>query len=127
VDANGYLFSGNVQGTYKLPWKTQAQFTYFYRSPGVRPQGTIRTIQSFDLGFRKEILDGKGALTLRATDLFNTRRYRFETELASLTTNSEFQRESRIVYLGFQYSLQRLKPERSRGGRGGGGGGGDDF
>ena len=129
VDANGYLFSGRVQGGYELPAGVQAQFTYFYRSPGVRPQGRIRTIQSFDLGFRKEILDKRGAVTLRVTDLFNTRRYRFVTELPDLTTTSEFQRESRILYVGFQYSLRQLKPQRGgRGGaRGGGGGGGDDF
>jgi iron complex outermembrane receptor protein len=102
-----------------------AQFTWFYRSAGVRPQGRIKAIQSLDLGFRKEILDKKAALTLRVTDLFNQRRYRFETQLSNLTTNSEFQRESRIVYLGFQYSLQQLKPQRSN--RGGGGGGGEDF
>jgi outer membrane receptor protein involved in Fe transport len=125
IDANGYLFSGNLQGGYELPGDIQAQFTYFYRSPGVRPQGRISTIQSFDLGFRKNILDKKGAITLRVTDLFNTRKYRFDTELSNLTTRSEFQRESRIVYVGFQYSLQQLKPERKRGGRSGGGGGGD--
>lgn len=124
IDANGYLFSGRLQGGYALPGDIQAQFTYFYRSPGVRPQGEIRTIQSFDLGFRKEVLDKRGAITLRVTDLFNTRRYRFRTELASLTTTSEFQRESRIVYVGFQYSLQQLKPDRKR--EGGGERGGDD-
>lgn len=128
IDANGYLFSGNLQGGYKLPGNIQAQFTYFYRSPGVRPQGRISTIQSFDLGFRKDVMDKKGAITLRVTDLFNTRKYRFDTELSSLTTRSEFQRESRIVYIGFQYSLQQLKPERKSGGRSGGGGGdGGDF
>lgn len=127
IDADGYLFSGNLQGSYELPAGIQAQFTYFYRSPGVRPQGTIRTIQSLDLGFRKEILEGKGAISLRATDIFNTRQYRFDTELATLTTRSEFQRESRIVYVGFQYSLQQLNPERSRGGGGGGRDGGGDF
>ncbi|WP_020567987.1 outer membrane beta-barrel family protein [Neolewinella persica] len=128
VDANGYLFSGNIQGGYKLPADIQAQFTYFYRSPGVRPQGRIGTIQSFDIGFRKEILDKKAAITLRVTDIFNTRKYRFDTELSNLTTISQFQRESRIAYIGFQYSLQQLKPQRDRGGRGDGGGGdGGDF
>ena len=127
VDQNGYLFSGNLQGTYQLPWGIESQFTYFYRSPGIRPQGEIRTIQSFDLGFRKDVLNKRGVITLRATDIFNTRRYRFLTETGGLVTNSEFQRESRIVYLGFQYSLQEIKPQRGgRGGRGGGGGGGDD-
>lgn len=128
IDANGYLFSGNLQGGYQLPGNIQAQFTYFYRSPGVRPQGRTGTIQSLDLGFRKEILDKRGAVTLRATDIFNTRRYQFDTELTNLTTRSEFQRESRIVYVGFQYSLQQLKPQRGeRGGRGGGEDGGGDF
>jgi outer membrane receptor protein involved in Fe transport len=128
IDANGYLFSGNIQGGYNLPGDVQAQFTYFYRSPGVRPQGRIGTIQSFDVGFRKEILDKKAAITFRVTDIFNTRRYRFDTELTSLTTTSQFQRESRIAYIGFQYSLQQLKPQRERrGGRGDGGGDGGDF
>lgn len=126
IDANGYLFSGRVQGGYKLPGNVQAQFTYFYRSPGVRPQGRIGTIQSFDLGFRKEVLDKRAAITLRVTDIFNSRKYRFDTNLSSLSTSSEFQRESRIAYIGFQYSLQQLKPQRgNRGGRGGGGDGGD--
>lgn len=124
IDANGYLFTGRLQGGYQLPKDIQAQFTYFYRSPGVRPQGRIRTIQSLDLGFRKEILDKRGAVTLRVTDIFNTRRYRFETDLGTLITDSEFQRQSRIVYAGFQYSLQELKPERR--GRGSRGGGGDE-
>lgn len=128
IDANGYLFSGNIQGGYKLPGDVQAQFTYFYRSPGVRPQGRIGTIQSFDIGLRKEILDNRAAITLRVTDIFNSRRYRFDTELAALSTTSEFQRESRIAYIGFQYSLQQLKPQRGeRGGRGGGGDDGGDF
>ena len=125
VDANGYLFTGNVQGNYELPAGIQAQFTYFYRSPGVRPQGRIETIQSLDVGLRKEVLKKRGAITLRVTDVFNTRRYRFLTDLPGLTTNSEFQRESRIGYVGFQYSLQEIKPQRQR--RGGGGGGGEDF
>ena len=127
IDQNGYLFSGNVQGSYELPGEVQAQFTYFYRSPGVRPQGRIEAIQSLDLGFRKEVLNEKGAITLRVTDLFNQRRYRFTTETGGITTVSEFQRESRIVYLGFQYSLQQLGRQREGGRRGDGGGGDDDF
>lgn len=126
IDQNGYLFSGRAQGSYQLPWDLQMQFTYFYRSPGVRPQGRIETIQSLDLGFRREVLEGRGAITLRASDVFNQRRYRFLTETGSLSTTSEFQRESRIVYLGFQYSLQQLERGRGRGERGGRGDGGGD-
>ena len=128
IDQNGYQASGNLQASYELPWDVDAQLSYFYRSPGVRPQGEIKTIQSLDIGLRKDILDNRGTLTLRATDLFNTRRYRFVTETGGLVTETEFQRESRIVYLGFQYSLREVRG-RGRGEerRGGGGGGDDDF
>ncbi len=126
IDQNGYLFSGNVQGSYRLPWEVNAQFTYFYRSPGVRPQGRIESIQSLDIGFRKDILKDKGSITLRLTDVFNQRRYRFTTETGGIVTRSEFQRESRIAYLGFQYSLNQLG-QRKEGGRRGDGGGDDDF
>jgi outer membrane receptor protein involved in Fe transport len=127
IDQNGYLFSGNVQGSYQMPWDVDAQFTYFYRSPGVRPQGRIESIQSLDVGFRKDILDGRGAVTVRVTDVFNQRRYRFVTETGGLVTRSEFQRESRIAYIGFQYSLQELGRDRGGRGRRGDGGGDDDF
>ena len=126
IDQNGYLFSGNVQGSYKLPWEVDAQFTYFYRSPGVRPQGRIESIQSLDVGFRKDILNDRASVTLRVTDVFNQRRYRFTTETGGVVTRSEFQRESRILYLGFQYSLNQLGQRREGGRRGGDGGGGDD-
>ena len=118
IDQNGYLFSGNVQGSYELPWGIQSQFTYFYRSPGVRPQGRIEAIQSLDLGFRKSVMNDLGTLTLRVSDLFNQRAYEFLTETGGVTTQSRFQRESRIVYLGFQYSLRPQKRGRD-GGRGG--------
>ena len=127
IDQNGYLFSGNVQGSYQLPWDVSAQFTYFYRSPGVRPQGRIQAMQSLDVGFRKEILDGKGAVTLRVSDVFNTRQYSYTTETGGITTVSEFQRESRIAYIGFQYSLNQLDRNRRDERRGEGGGMNDDF
>ncbi|MGB3799522.1 MAG: TonB-dependent receptor [Lewinella sp.] len=129
IDQNGYLFSGNVQGSYELPWEVQAQFTYFYRSPGVRPQGRIEAIQSLDVGFRKQILNDRGAITFRVSDVFNQRKYRFVTETGGITTTSEFQRESRIAYIGFQYSLNNLgqNNRRDEGRRGGDGGGDGDF
>ena len=128
VDQDGYLFSGNVQGSYELFWGIQSQFTWFYRSPGVRPQGKIEAITSLDLGFRKQILNDRGAITFRVSDVFNQRQYAFVTETDGITTISRFQRESRIAYIGFQYSLNSLGRDNRRDGgrRGDGGGDGGD-
>lgn len=116
VQANGYNFSGRLQGSYELPGDVQSQFTYFYRAPGVTPQGQLNVMQSFDLGFRKPILNDLGAVTLRVTDLFNQRKFGYTTNINGLSTVSEFQRESRIVYVGFQYSLRETKGKQKRNG-----------
>ncbi|MFK8162163.1 MAG: TonB-dependent receptor, partial [Lewinella sp.] len=127
VQADGYNFSARLQGSYELPWDVKSQFTYFYRSAGVTSQGRMNAMQSLDLGFRKPILKDLGALTLRVTDLFNQRKFGYTTEINGLVTTSEFQRESRIVYVGFQYSLRKVKGKQKRQRSGGDDGGGDEF
>jgi outer membrane receptor protein involved in Fe transport len=127
IQANGFNFDARLQGTYELPWDVRSQFTYFYRSPGVTPQGRFNGFQGLDLGFRKPILKDLGALTLRVTDLFNQRKFGYSTAINGLVTNSEFQRESRIVYVGFQYSLRPVKGKARQARGDGEGGGGEDF
>ncbi|PHI18505.1 TonB-dependent receptor [Lewinellaceae bacterium SD302] len=121
VQADGYNFSGRLQGSYDLPWEVQSQFTYFYRAPGVTTQGQLNSMQSLDLGFRKPVLNGLGAVTLRVTDLFNQRKFGYSTDIDGLSTVSEFQRESRIVYVGFQYSLRESKGRQKQPRQNGGG------
>jgi outer membrane receptor protein involved in Fe transport len=126
IQANGYNFNARLQGSYELPWDVKSQFTYFYRSPGVTPQGRFNGFQGLDLGFRKPIMNDLGALTLRVTDVFNQRKFSYSTEISGLSTTSQFQRESRIVYVGFQYSLREVKGKQKRA-QGGNSGGGEDF
>jgi outer membrane receptor protein involved in Fe transport len=127
LNAAGYQFSGRMQAGYTLFKDLGVQLTGFYRSAGVRPQGEMRAFGSVDLGFRKPVLKGKGTITLRASDLFQTRKFSFLTIAEGITSDATYQRESRIVYLGFNYSLRQDKRQRDRGDREGGGMGEDDF
>lgn len=126
LNAAGYQFSGRMQASYTLFKDLGVQLTGFYRSAGVRPQGEMRAFGSVDLGFRQKVLKGKGTITLRASDLFKTRKFSFLTTSEGITSDATYQRESRIVYLGFNYSLRQDKRQRSRGNREGGGGMDDD-
>ncbi|MEO0877365.1 MAG: outer membrane beta-barrel family protein, partial [Bacteroidota bacterium] len=126
LDTDGYQFSARLQTMYTLGKDWGLQLTGFYRSPGIRPQGEMRALYSVDFGVRKPILKGKGTITLRASDLFNTRRWSFFTEAGGITSDATFQRESRIAYIGFNYSLRQDKNQRRRGNRQRSGGGMDD-
>lgn len=131
IDVDGYLGDARGQVNAELPWGISGQATYFYRSPGVRPQGSIDAIHSLDVGLRRDVLAGRGAVTLRVSDVFDTREYNFVSDVDGLLSETRYKRESRIAYLGFQYRFgvdadKRPREERG-GGRRDGGGGDDDF
>jgi outer membrane receptor protein involved in Fe transport len=68
--------SGNIKlnGSFKLPGKTELQFAVIYLAPDIIPQGKIGSRFSVDAGAKKQIQKGKGELFINATDLFNTLR-----------------------------------------------------
>ncbi len=126
---SGYLASGRVSANFTV-WKDlDVQLSSFMRSRGVSVQGSYAPIVSMDLAIKKSILKGKGALTFRISDPFNTRDFEIDIDRDGLEQYLRFKRESRIAFLGFSYSLRQEKRKRggSRGQRGGGGGGGGDI
>jgi outer membrane receptor protein involved in Fe transport len=129
LNAAGYQFSGRLTGTYTIGKDWGLQLTSFYRSRGVNPQGEMRALYSVDFGVSKPVLKGKGNISLRATDLFNTRRWSFVNSASGITDDATYQRESRIAYLSFNYSLRQDKrrSNRDRGSREGMDDGGGEF
>jgi outer membrane receptor protein involved in Fe transport len=114
LNAAGYQFSGRLSSTYTVGKDWGLQLTGFYRSRGVNPQGEMRALYSVDFGVGKPVLKGKGNISLRATDLFNTRRWSFVNSASGITDDATFQRESRIAYLSFNYSLRQDKRKSGR-------------
>lgn len=126
----GYLVTGRVNANFTV-WKDLTlQVTGFGRSPGVSIQGRYKSMLSTDISFKKPVLKGKGAITLRFSDPFNTRDFEIDIERPGLEQYFKFKRESRIVYLGFSYSLRqekRKRGDRRSGSRGQNGGGDFDY
>lgn len=125
---SGYLASGRVSGNYTFKTKTELQIASFFRSAGVGVQGNYRPVSSIDIALKQPVLKGKGEITLRVSDILNTRDFEIDIDQAGLDQYFRFKRESRIVFLGFSYALRQDKSRRGRGGeRRGGGDDGADF
>ncbi|MCB9284639.1 MAG: TonB-dependent receptor [Lewinellaceae bacterium] len=120
----GYLFSGSLFSTWTIGKNWTIQSNGFYRSRGVTVQGTYSPIYSMDVALRRSVLRGKGSLTLRVSDIFDTRRFEFEAADATFDSYNYWKRESRIAFLNFTYSLRQEKRDRGEGGREGGDQGG---
>jgi outer membrane receptor protein involved in Fe transport len=112
--------------TWNLPKDLQFQLSSNYRSPFASAQGTIKAFYSTDIAFSKKVLEGKGSLNFRVSDIFNTLQFSFDSEGANFTQTRVRKRESRIAYLTFSYRFGKadraMRKQRRERGEGGGGG-----
>ena len=77
-----------------------------------------------DFAAKKAILDKKGSIGIRVSDMLNSREFNFYTEGRDFSQSSERKRQSQFVYVTFNYRFGKLE-EKSNRGRGGRGEGGD--
>ena len=89
-----------------IPWKDASfQLIGTYNSP-TRSAQEYRKSQYFaDASFRQDFMKNKLSLSLRLTDIFNTRSYSATTYGNSFTSESKWYRESRILYVGLQFKI----------------------
>ncbi len=125
---DAYNWQSNLTARFSFDKNTNLQVKFNYRAPRVSLQGESKAIYYLDLGFSKEIFNNKGTLTISANDIFNTRRYRYQTSIEDqLLSDGMFQRRSGSIRVSLNYRLNQKK--RRGGGRrpGGNRGGGGEF
>jgi len=125
--ADTYAWTGRVNSRMTFWKKLDFQLMFNYRGPQIRPQGERKAIAYLDAGLSMDVLKGRGSLNLNVRDVFNSRRYRFITDIENLYSEGDFRWSVRTVTLGFTYRLNQN--DKRQGGRRGGGGnyGGDEY
>lgn len=111
-------FSGRINNNFKIARAMNAQVNILYRAPQNTVQGKRLSMTSVDLGFSRDVMEGKGTIALSVRDLFNSRKYRGERFAEDYYERSDFQWRSRTSQLSFTYRLNQKKQRRER--RGGG-------
>lgn len=97
-------------------WKTaSAQVIYNYNLRFIMPQGRGGPGQWLDLAIKKDFLsDNRLSLSLRFTDVFNTRQFSLDVAGDNFTATSTRKRESRIGYLGLSYRFGNGKQQQPK-------------
>jgi ferric enterobactin receptor len=91
-------------------WKTtDLQLRGNYEAPQKTPQGRRKALATLDLAASRDVMKGKGTLTLSVLDVFNSRRYRSITEGANFYTVSNSQGRLRQINLTLNYRLHQAK------------------
>lgn len=120
LNAEGFAYRNKLLTTFTLPKEYSIQVQANYSSPKIVAQGTISAMYFGDLSVKKRVLNKKGNVSLKLSDVFNTREFDFVTSDINFYQESYRKRQSQILWLGFSYNFGQFSERRNRGG------GGDD-
>jgi outer membrane receptor protein involved in Fe transport len=111
---DSYSWSARLVNNITMGRGWDLQVNGFYRSPVVMLQGEMKEMYSADLGLRKTVLDRKGTVSLRVSDMFNTQAFRMYNYGDNFTIDMERRRNSRMVYVGFTYRINEYNNRRNQ-------------
>ncbi len=111
------MYNAKIISTISFPGNFSFQLSGYYRSRMILIQGIMNPFYSLDAGIRKEVLKGKGTITLSAYDIFNTLHFVMNTTSPNFDQQISRKWDSQIVFLGFTYRfgsvvVQKQKPEK---------------
>ncbi len=117
---------------FSLPKNFDLQVTASLSPPSKVLLGKMYGQNSVDVAVSKKFWNEKATISLRCSDIFDTRRHKMAIETPTFTRDFYRKRESRIAFLNFSYKFGKLVEQKGRGQRGrsqegSGGQGGDDF
>ena len=107
----------NIEGSKLFSWNSRLNLSFFpwkngsfqlignYNAPTRNIQEYHKEQYYADGSFRQDFLKNKLSLSLRLTDIFNTRIFYETTSGNGFTTESQRYRESRVFYVGLQMQI----------------------
>ncbi len=117
--------------TLTLPKEYSVQLNIRYFGPRNIPQGKIEPIFTTDISLKKTVWNKKGTISLRVSDIFNTREFNLQSSDETFIRDIYGKRQSQAVTLSFTYNFGNLKEDTRKKDknrdRGGDSSGGEDF
>lgn len=115
-------------------WGSWSSFNFGYKKNGHKlqlsgwlspereiGQGTMKTMFSSDIAYSRPVLSDKGKLTVKLSDIFNTRKHAMELYGPNFDREFEFSRQSQFLTFSFTYNFGEKIKNTRRGSRGAGG------
>ena len=117
LEVKNQVFNARINNHFKATKNMSFQLFAMYRGSFENIQWKVSPMRMVNFGANYSILKGKGSLTFRVNDIFNTMRFQFQSE-TPFTQNGRFNWESRNTYIGFNYRFgggkNRAKERRKR-------------
>ena len=107
-----YSWTGKLSSTINFGKGWSAMQMFNYRAPKGSTQGTRHQMYFLDLALTKEFLKGKGSLSFKVSDVFNSKKYINDIYGDGYYIQSTFQFIKRTFLLSFNYTINNYKQRR---------------
>jgi outer membrane receptor protein involved in Fe transport len=114
LDASNLSWFARLNATIKLPGSIDWQTRMFYRGPNENAQTKSKGVFSLNGALNKEILNKKGTISFRASDILNSSKRISETLTPTFYSESEFQWREPSYVLTFTYRINPNNKQNKR-------------
>ena len=104
LEVQNEVFNARISNSFTVSKKLRLQLFAMYRGSVQDIQWKVDPMKMVNLGANYSVFKGKGNLTFRVNDIFNTMQFQFASD-NPFTQNGRFKWESRTAYLGFNYNF----------------------
>lgn len=112
LDAEIISWFARVNASFPLPFKLNTQLRAFYRGPRATAQTQSQGVFSMSGALNKTLFKKKATLSFRASDIFNTSRWKSTTTTDSFINYTEFQWRQPTYIFTFTYRINENKNNR---------------
>jgi len=110
---HSYSWTARINSTWLLSKTFSFQVSSTYNSKSVTAQGTNNAVYFTDLAIKNDFSRDL-SMTLRVSDIFDTRKFAGETIGTNFISYNEGRRISRAIFLGFTYNINNYKPAKEK-------------
>ncbi len=105
LSQKGLNYSVKLNTMFNIKTGTALQLSGAYFSPRPVTMGTLNPRYHIDLGLRQQVLKKKGSISVRFSDVFNTRKFSMDLAGQGFTQELERNFNSQTLYVTFTYTF----------------------
>ena len=113
-ETNQFTWSGRVNATFTYSKNGSFQLIGNYASPSSSPQSQRTANYIVDASIRQDFFKNKMTVSIRATDIFNTRNFNSTTTGENFVSVNKRYMESRILYAGVQFKINNYSKKAEK-------------
>lgn len=105
LNNDNYSWTAKLMFYMVLPNIFDIQLSYYYQGKMVTIQGEMDPMQSLDIALKKDFFDKRFTVLVRATDIFNTMKFKGYAVGTNFSGETSRKRESQTVFLTLSYKF----------------------